>query len=233
MFSDLELTGRSRSHVVQYEQPRYAATAATAAAFMAMRAAAKADGIDLVPYASFRDFNAQLRIWNKKFGGKKILFDHEERGRDFAALSPQELVWAILNWHSLPGASRRHWGTDIDVVDQAVMPEGYKPSLLPSEAAEGGLFHPLHRWLDIHMASFGFFRPYQETAGGMFPEPWHLSFAPESAGLERRLEPAILRDALADADMLGKDVVMDMLPQIIERHVWNVAQPDATLAALR
>lgn len=231
MFSDLEITGRSRTHVTQYEQPRYAATPATADAFMRMRAAARADGIDLVPYASFRDFNAQLRIWNKKFGGRKMLYDLDERGRDFASLSQEDLVWAILNWHSLPGTSRRHWGTDIDVVDQAVMPAGYKPTLLPSEAGEGGLFHPLHRWLDVHIEAYGFFRPYQHAAGGMYPEPWHLSYAPESAGLERRLDSTLLTGIIESADMLGKELVLKMLPQIIERHVWNVAMPGAALTA--
>jgi LAS superfamily LD-carboxypeptidase LdcB len=225
MLSDLEITGRSRGHVVQYTTPRYAATPGTAAAFMGLRAAARADGIDLLPYASYRDFNAQLRIWNKKFAGRKILFDLAEQERDFAGLSERDLVWAILNWHSLPGTSRRHWGTDIDVVDQAVMAPGYKPILLPSEAGEGGLFHPLHRWLDTHIEAHGFFRPYQQANGGMYPEPWHLSYAPESAGLEQRLQDGLVAEVIRDADILGKATILAMLPDILERHVHNVAQP--------
>jgi LAS superfamily LD-carboxypeptidase LdcB len=234
MFSDLEITGRNRTHVVQYELPRYAATPATAAAFMGLRAAARADGIDLLPYASYRDFNAQLRLWNKKFAGKKTLYDLDEKVRDFSALSEQELVWAILNWHSLPGTSRRHWGTDIDVVDQAVMAPGYKPTLLPSEAGEGGLFHPLHRWLDSHIEAHGFFRPYQaETAaaGGMYPEPWHLSYAPESAGIEQRLQLDLVAACISEADILGKQTILAMLPDILARHVRNVAPPGAAVAA--
>ena len=75
MLTDLELTGRTRSHVVQYTAPRFAAQPQAAEAFLAMRAAAQKDGIDMQPFSTFRDFNTQLRIWNHKFAGKKPLYD--------------------------------------------------------------------------------------------------------------------------------------------------------------
>jgi LAS superfamily LD-carboxypeptidase LdcB len=225
MFSELEITGRSRTHTTQFNDPRFAATAATAAAFMRLREAARADGIDLVPYSSYRDFPAQLRIWNKKFAGKKALYDLNEQVRDFSALSEEELVWAILNWHSLPGASRRHWGTDIDVIDRAVMAPGYKPSLLPSEASEGGVFHGLHQWLDRHIHEHGFFRPYQHLSGGMYPEPWHLSFAPQSLQAVELLDHDLLARTLDGVDILGKQTILRLLPQILEQHIRNVAAP--------
>lgn len=62
MLTDLELTGRTRSHVVQYATPRFAAQPQAAEAFLAMRAAAQKDGIDMQPFSTFRDFNTQLRI---------------------------------------------------------------------------------------------------------------------------------------------------------------------------
>lgn len=226
MFSDLELTGRSRDHVLQFSAPRFAATEETAAAFMRMRAAAALDGIELVPYSSFRDHAAQLRIWNKKFAGQVTLYDLNEVPRDFAALDEEALVWAILNWHSLPGGSRRHWGTDIDVIDRAVMPPGYKPTLLPSEATEGGIYHGLHRWLDEHMREFGFFRPYQHANGGMYPEPWHLSYAAQSLPALRQLSLEALASSMEGAEMLGKQTVLRLLPQIFERHIRDVAAPD-------
>jgi LAS superfamily LD-carboxypeptidase LdcB len=227
MFSELEITGRSRAHIVQFDAPRFAATEATAAAFLRMREAASADGIDLAPYASYRDFPAQLRIWNKKFSGDKILYDLNEQVRDFALLSEEDLVWAILNWHSLPGASRRHWGTDIDVIDRAVMAPGYKPSLLPSEAREGAVFHSLHYWLDRHMHEHGFFRPYQHLTGGMYPEPWHLSYAMQSLPASRLLSFELLARVIEGSEILGKQTILKLLPDIFARHVLNVAAPPA------
>jgi LAS superfamily LD-carboxypeptidase LdcB len=225
MFSALEITGQARTHVTQFDAPRFAATAATARAFMAMRAAALKDGIELVPYASFRDFTAQLRIWNKKFSGNKTLYDLDEQPRDFSALSQEDLVWAILNWHSLPGASRRHWGTDIDVIDRAVLTPGYKPALLPSETRPGGVFHHLRLWLDEHMHEHGFFRPYQHLNGGMYPEPWHLSYAPESLQASAALSCELLHRTIEASAILGKDTILRMLPEIFARHIRNVAAP--------
>ena len=82
-----------------------------------MRAAAAADGIDLVAFSSFRDFDRQLAIWNGKFRGERPMQDRAGRRSTPGALSPAERVAAILWWSALPGASRHHWGTDFDVMD--------------------------------------------------------------------------------------------------------------------
>lgn len=156
VFSPLELTGRARTHIQQFDSPRFAATPDTAAAFLGMRDLARQGGIDLVAYSSFRDFNAQIRIWNNKFAGKKALYDLNEKPRDYHALSEVQRVLAILNWTGLPGASRRHWGTDIDVIDRNALRVG-SPQLLPSEVGPGGVFEHLHVWLDEHIERFGFF----------------------------------------------------------------------------
>jgi hypothetical protein len=131
-----------------------------------MRTDALRAGIDLLPYNSFRDFRTQLRIWNSKFSGAIPLYDINGKARDFTRLSASEVIGCILNWSALPGGSRHHWGTEIDVVDGAVMPPGYQPKLLPEEVAPNGLFLPLHQWLDCHMTEFGFFRPYLRENGG-------------------------------------------------------------------
>jgi LAS superfamily LD-carboxypeptidase LdcB len=107
--NELELTGRAHTHVQQFgprrgqlpAQPRFAAQARVAEAFLAMREAALADGIDMLPCASFRPLEGQLRIWNKKFSGEATLRDINGEPRDFAALSPEEVVWAILGWSGL------------------------------------------------------------------------------------------------------------------------------------
>ena len=117
------------------------------------------------------------------------------------------------------------WGTEIDVVDGAVMPPGYKPRLLPAEVAEGGLFAPLHRWLDAHIHEHGFFRPYARFQGGMFPEPWHLSYAPVSMRAMADLTLDVLRRATEASDLPGKARVLELLPEILERHVRNIVAP--------
>ena len=45
------------------------------APFLNLRRAAQADGIDLEPLSSFRDFARQLTIWNGKFSGERPMLD--------------------------------------------------------------------------------------------------------------------------------------------------------------
>jgi len=232
-FDEWELTGRARTHVTQYAQPRFAARPEVAAAFLLLREAAARDGIDLLPIASFRPLGNQLAIWNRKFSGEKTLFDQDGKPRDYDALSPPEVVRAVLGWSGLPGATRRHWGTDIDVFDRAAMPPGYHTKLLPEEVAPGGVFERLHGWLDEHIERFGFFRPYRVYHGGMFPEPWHLShIASGEAALAayRRHGVDLLARVLRDADMLGRELVLEMLPELFRDHVLSVDRPGCPAA---
>ncbi|MHC8361904.1 M15 family metallopeptidase [Pseudomonas sp. LS2P72] len=228
MLNDLELTGRSRTHIAQYYEPRFAAQPEAATAFLDMRSDALRAGIDLLPYSSFRDFRTQLRIWNSKFSGAKPLFDINGKARDFTRLSASEVIGCILNWSALPGGSRHHWGTEIDVVDGAVMPPGYQPKLLPEEVAHDGLFLPLHQWLDHHMTEYGFFGPYLRDSGGMYPEPWHLSYAPLSIKALDQVTVELLIDAVQNADILEKDLVLEKIPEIYRDHILNVSLPEAS-----
>ena len=136
MLDELEITGRSRSHVVQILEPRFAAHRQVVDAFLAMRAAAAQDGFDILPFSSFRDYDTQLRIWNRKFASQKPLYDLDGKPRDFASLSERQKIECILNWSALPGGSRHQWGTEIDVVDARAMPQGYAPKLLPKKSAK-------------------------------------------------------------------------------------------------
>lgn len=225
MFDELQVTGRTRSHVVQVDSPRFAAHPDVARAFGRLRGAAALDGIDLRPYSSFRGYDAQRRIWIMKFSGQAPLHDIDGHVRDRSRFSEDEIVSRILDWSALPGASRHQWGTEIDVVDGAAMPPGYKPRLLPEEVREGGLFAPLHRWLDAHIHEFGFFRPYARFQGGMYPEPWHLSYAPLSMRAIDDLTLDLLARVTAAADLPGKARVLERLPEIHERHVRNITPP--------
>jgi LAS superfamily LD-carboxypeptidase LdcB len=220
----LELTGRARTHVAQIDEPRCALHHAAVPAFFALRAAAEAAGFDLRVSSSYRDFAAQAAIWNRKFRGERPLYDHEGNVREHAALSPDEVIDAILMWSALPGASRHHWGTDLDVFDRAAVPPEYRVELLPAEYAPGGVFAPLAEWLDANLARFDFFRPYDCHRGGVNPEPWHISYAPLSQPATALLTADLVAEALADAEVLGKELVLRRLPDIHRRYIANVAE---------
>lgn len=195
-----------------------------AEAFIDLRAAAQAAGFDVAILSGFRSFEQQLSIWNRKATGALAVLDSHARPLDIASLSEEALVFAILRWSALPGASRHHWGTDLDVFDVAAKPEGYEVELIPEEVEPGGMFGPFHEWLDARISSgraFGFYRPYDIDRRGVAPERWHLSYAPLSSLYARMLTPELLREAIDQADLMLKDVVLARLSVIFDRFVTN------------
>jgi LAS superfamily LD-carboxypeptidase LdcB len=141
------------------------------------------------------------------------------------ALPPAQRIDAILVWSALPGASRHHWGTDLDLIDRAAIPAGYRVELIAQEYAPSGPFGPLSAWLETNAARFGFFRPYRGVLSGVQPEAWHFSFAPLAEPARRALRVTNLRDALRDAPLAGKDVVLERLEELHERYVVRIDWP--------
>jgi LAS superfamily LD-carboxypeptidase LdcB len=226
MFNELELTGRAATHVVQRDDIGAAVHRDALEPFLALKAAAAGAGIELEIASGFRDFAAQLRIWNMKYRGERPLYDEAGNIRDRASLNSQELIAGILCWSALPGASRHHWGTDIDVIDRAALPDGFRYRLVPEEYAEGGVFARLNAWLDENISHFEFFRPYAAYQGGVYPEPWHLSHLPTASIALRLLTPELVAATLRDADLLGKDEVLAQLANLYRNYVANISAPD-------
>lgn len=181
---------------------------------------AAAAGLALRVASGFRSFERQLAIWNAKARGERPVLDAQGRRRDMHALGDRERMYAILRWSALPGASRHHWGTDIDVWDASAVAADYPLQLVAEEYAPGGPFFALHAWLTRELgAGTEFFRPYATDTGGVAPEPWHLSYAPVAREFEARLSPQLLRDAIEAADIELKTVILEDLDTILARFV--------------
>ncbi len=166
--------------------------------FLQLKDEAREAGFDLRILSGFRGFEEQLSIWSRKATGKRAVLDSDAVPLDIAALSDKELVFAILRWSALPGASRHHWGTDLDVDERIATGK-----------------------------ALGFFRPYDRDRRGVAPERWHLSHAPVSVGYLQRLTTDILRATIQQADIELKDVVLEHLDEIYERFVININRPSA------
>jgi LAS superfamily LD-carboxypeptidase LdcB len=223
--NDAELTGQARTHIAAVADPECLLHAQVVTPFLNLRRAALAEGIDLQAMSSFRDFGRQLTIWNGKFSGERPMFDASGSKLDAATLTPRERIDAILLWSALPGASRHHWGTDVDLVDRGSSEGGHQIKLTREEFAPGGPFARLDHWLDAHAPRFGFFRPFRGVRSGVQPEPWHCSFAPIAEKARQRLSPQVLRTAIAAAPLLGKDVVLEHLDELHARYVAAIDLP--------
>jgi len=223
--NELELTGRARTHIVELEQPGCMLHYEAVTSFLAMRDAAAAQGIDLVARSSFRDFDTQLLIWNRKWMGERPLLDREGRPLESERLTDAQRMDAILCWSAIPGGSRHHWGTDVDVTDAASVPPGYAVQLVPAEYASGGIFARLSAWLDANMGRFGYYRPYRIDHGGVSPEPWHLSYAPVALPALESLSMSMLRRVLEASQIEGRSQVLGRLPEIYTRYLLSVDAP--------
>lgn len=227
MSADLErlLVGQDEDVMVSVPGQQVRVHREVLPALLALQAEAAREGFMLEVGSGFRSFARQLLIWNAKARGERPVLDALERPLQLAALTPLERVHAILRWSALPGASRHHWGTDLDVFDRAALPAGAAFEMRAEESAPGGPFAPLHAWLDANLHRFGFFRPYAEERGGVSPERWHLSYAPLSLPLQRAHSAARCERALRGAEVELAEVVLPNLHSLYARYVDNVSLP--------
>ncbi len=230
--SEAELTGRADTHLETLVDGQRL-QAPVIDAFNALRADAGAAGFDLAVVSGYRSFARQWAIFNGKLAGERPTYDDEGRPVDVGALPPLEALAAVMRYSAMPGASRHHWGTDLDVYDANAVPMDYDVQLTPAEADPQGVFGPLHAWLDERMAvgaSCGFYRPYARDRGGVAPERWHLSYAPLSVACEAQLnESVLLRCWDAEGELRWRAELENNLTALWQRYVavapgWCPAQ---------
>lgn len=213
------LTGKTEIHLIKDEPSQLLVNIDMLEALNGLRDAAAAEGFHLMIESAFRGFDHQLRIWNAKARGERPLFNDQGIAQDYSKLSPKEILYAILRWSALPGASRHHWGTDIDVYDQSRMPEGYKAQLLPQESLPGGVFYEFHQWLNGSLKDYDFFRPYAADLGGIAPESWHISYAPISNVYQKNLTFELIEQTILETDIELKSIILQELPEIYRRFI--------------
>jgi LAS superfamily LD-carboxypeptidase LdcB len=220
-----QLTGQDDTHLITLPdghrlQPE------VASAFAALQADARQAGFELAIASSFRPFARQLAIWNGKASGARPV--HDDQGGSIAMdqLSGVERLHAILRFSAIPGTSRHHWGTDLDVYDTAAVAPDYQLQLSLQEVEPGGVFDPLHCWLDDKMAageSHGFYRPYAIDRGGVAAERWHLSYAPLALACGEQFSSELLGACWeceeGNAALLLRDEIEEGLQQIMARYV--------------
>ena len=139
-------------------------------AFVEMKKAAYSDGVDIKVVSSYRSFERQEAIWERKY-----LKYTEEDG-----MEPLEAIDKIIEYSTIPGTSRHHWGTDIDLIDGYPKTEG--DVLVPEKFESGGPFENFKNWMDENSEKYDFYLVYTdiEKRRGFKYEPWHYSYAPLS-----------------------------------------------------
>lgn len=180
----------------------------TYAAFIRMYEAAKKDGIKLIIKSATRNFSAQKTIWEGKWNGKRLLEGNINAAKKIP--DPVQRALKILEYSSMPGTSRHHWGTDIDL------------NAFVNSYFEKGQGKKEYDWLVANAADFGFCQPYTpkgtERPDGYNEEKWHWSYLPLATRLSDQY-----KIRLTNADISGFDGA-ETAPQIdiIKKYVLGI-----------
>lgn len=172
----------------------------TLKAYRKMWRAAQKDGIELRIISATRNRLYQKKIWQRKW----LTF----RG------SAQEKVLKIMEYSSMPGTSRHHWGTDFDL------------NALQNDYFESGEGAEIYAWLQENAGSYGFFQPYtafnpwRDT--GYREEKWHWSYYPLANRFQRAYSYVVSYQDLKGFP--GWEWAEEL--DIINRYVMGVEVPE-------
>ena len=163
-------------------------------AFQKMKTEAKKEGINIEVVSAFRSFQRQKEIFERKY--KK----YTSQG-----LTPSEAINKIIEYSTIPGTSRHHWGTDIDIID-GNFPKP-KNILVEGNFYGDGPYCKLKEWLDQHSESFGFYEVYTNNSKrkGFKYEPWHFSYAPVSKPMLQEYKKLDLKAIFKEENILGNE----------------------------
>lgn len=151
-----------------------------AIAWNRMQQAAANAGHEIWIVSSTRNFDGQASIWNGKWNGTRTS-ENPDGSRVNHSTESDETQRAddILDYSSMPGTSRHHWGTDIDI-----------NSTSPGDWEAEGPYADVYAWLESNAANYGFCQTYDALAGrddspegatrtsGYEMEKWHWSYIP-------------------------------------------------------
>ncbi|THA11178.1 M15 family metallopeptidase [Rodentibacter pneumotropicus] len=218
------LTGKSREHLVNLPCPfstNHFLQKEALLPFQSLQQCAVKNGFNLQPASSFRDFQRQQLIWNGKFSGERKVHDDEGHGLDLTLLDDWQKCQAILRWSALPGGSRHHWGTEIDIFDPDLLPQGQSLQLEPWEYEKGGYFFELSEFLIENLPHFDFTLPFMQQPIGkkIGREPWHISYLPLAELARMQFSPEILLHSWQNEEIGGKDILRKHIDQIFEQFV--------------
>ncbi|MGC7560163.1 M15 family metallopeptidase [Pasteurella sp. PK-2025] len=220
--TNAQLTGKARTHLVSVPCPfstNHFLHQGCLQAFQSLQQAASKQGFDLQPASSFRDFQRQQCIWNSKFHGERKVHDDQGNPLNLSTLSDWEKAQAILRWSALPGGSRHHWGTEIDIFDPHLLPDNQPLLLEPWEYEQGGYFAELSDWLQQHLAHFDFALPFTQLSPNkeVGYEPWHISYLPIAQHAQQQFTPDLLCEAWQQEMVAGKACLLAHLDEIFSR----------------
>lgn len=148
-------------------------------AYQNMYNAALREGLMLTLESATRNFDYQKDLWESKWNA----ISHDPKYNNLPGL---EKVLKILKYSAMPGASRHHWGTDIDICD---LNDGYYLS---------GTGKKIYEWLVNNADKYGFCQTYTKfgegRTSGYYEEKWHWSYQPMAQVFTKKAKELLTDD---------------------------------------
>ncbi|PHR69358.1 MAG: D-alanyl-D-alanine carboxypeptidase [Lutibacter sp.] len=174
-------------------------------AFLLMKAEALISGIDIEIVSSYRSFEHQKRIWTRKY----MKFISE-------GLTPSETIDKIIEYSTIPGTSRHHWGTDVDIIDGSK--KAPKNVLNSNNFLDNNVYSELRIWLEENANKFGFYLVYTNDTSrkGFKYEPWHYSYKPLSKPMLKQYLKVDIQKLLKSEELQGSKYFTD---EFIDKYI--------------
>ncbi|MDQ7048489.1 MAG: M15 family metallopeptidase [Enterobacterales bacterium] len=184
--------------------------------------AAQIAGQPIALISSFRSFDRQLTLWNQKWLGNLKVYALDGQLIDISELSDEDKFHRISLWSALPGFSRHHWGTDIDIFSAKAIEQGHKVELVTQEFESGGVCESLNQWFDENLQNYGFFRPYQSYQQGIAAEPWHISHHLTAESIREAFPMDECQSHLAQSSIKSGAFIIQNCQSYFDRYFNNI-----------
>lgn len=172
VLTDIQLLGIQRPPgMIQDPESGHWALPAVMKAFWKFKKQAKADGWNLILVSGYRSYRDQRIVWNRS---DDLYLQH-------GATDQKKRVEAIMSLVSVPGLSRHHWGTELDISESTL--RGQLVNVEPDTPERVLRFY---KWMEANAPKYGFCKVYLGRNGAVHNEPWHWSFLPYSRGYEKQ-----------------------------------------------
>ena len=208
-FSDDQLLGRANPTMKGKD---YKLLPKVADAFEKMKAEAKKAGFNVHVVSSYRNYTYQNGIWERKYKANKN-----------AGLTNAKNIQKIIEYSTIPGTSRHHWGTDLDIIDTS---KGFpKDPLNEKHFNQGGQMHEFKKWLDENAVKFGFYLVYTNDANrkGFNYEPWHFSYKKISQPMLKEYQTLDIEALLKKNKLMGSEAFDEkFIQQYINENILDI-----------
>ncbi|SFM66047.1 D-alanyl-D-alanine carboxypeptidase [Algoriella xinjiangensis] len=194
-FTTAELIGKGNPAVVGKE---YKLLPEVAKQFELMKTEAQKAGFKIHVVSSYRSYAYQNGIWERKY-----------KSNQAKKIAPKQNIEKIIEYSTIPGTSRHHWGTDLDIIDATKGIPG--DPLNEKHFNEGGSMHKFKLWLDENASKYGFYLVYTNNPNrkGFKYEPWHFSYKPIAEPMLQAYKKLDIKKVLQENKLLGSDNFTD------------------------